>query len=80
MDGLDAGAFLSALTERDQQVSGTTALSGLLRGQIGEALATSILREYILSGAQHPHFLKVLCELTTEPQQTRILSALAPLS
>jgi hypothetical protein len=36
--------------------------------------------QYILSGAGHPHFLSVLCELTTEAQQARIMSALAPLS
>jgi hypothetical protein len=35
--------------------------------------------QYILSGAQHPHFLEVLCELTSKNQQARILAALAPL-
>lgn len=32
--------------------------------------------QYILSGAQHPHFVKVLTSLTTEPQVGRILAAL----
>ena len=51
-----------------------------------EALATeaAILAAYrwqfILSGAQHPHFLEVLSELTTESQRTRIAAALAPLA
>jgi hypothetical protein len=36
--------------------------------------------QYILSGAHHPHFLKVLCELTSPAQQTRIMAALAPLA
>ncbi len=36
--------------------------------------------QYILSGAEHPHFLEVLCELTTAAQQQRIMAALAPLA
>jgi len=36
--------------------------------------------QYILSGAQHPHFIKVLTSLITESQTQRILSALAPLT
>ena len=36
--------------------------------------------QYILSGAEHPHFLAVLGELTTARQQTRIFEALAPLA
>lgn len=36
--------------------------------------------QFILSGAQHPHFLEVLSELTTESQRTRIVAALAPLA
>jgi hypothetical protein len=35
--------------------------------------------QYILSGAQHPHFIKVLTSLITESQAGRIQSALAPL-
>lgn len=36
--------------------------------------------QYILSGAQHEHFLKVLGELVTEAQMQRIGAALAPLA
>ncbi|HZN00493.1 MAG TPA: hypothetical protein VFB70_13925 [Pyrinomonadaceae bacterium] len=43
-------------------------------------LETGLLRayrwQYILSGAQHPHFIKVLTSLTTEAQTERIQSAL----
>jgi hypothetical protein len=35
--------------------------------------------QYILSGAQHPHFVKVLTDLTTEAQRARIQTALATL-
>ena len=48
-----------------------------------EKLETGVLRsyrwQYILSGAQHPHFIKVLTSLITEAQTDRIQSALAPL-
>jgi len=48
-----------------------------------ERLETGLLRayrwQYILSGAQHPHFIKVLTSLVTEAQANRILAALAPL-
>jgi hypothetical protein len=36
--------------------------------------------QFILSGAQHPRFLIVLSELTTDSQRTRIVAALAPLA
>ena len=36
--------------------------------------------QYILSGAEHPHFQKVLMDHTTEAQQRRIGAALAPLT
>jgi hypothetical protein len=45
----------------------------------GEVLA-AYRWQFILSGAQHPHFLEVLSELTTEPQRARIVAALAPLA
>ena len=35
--------------------------------------------QYILSGAQHPHFLKVLTGLTTEAQRARIQAAVSTL-
>jgi len=46
-------------------------------------LETGLLRayrwQYILSGAQHPHFIKVLTSLVTDLQAERIQSALKPL-
>jgi hypothetical protein len=49
-----------------------------------QALADGILRayrwQYILSGASHPHFVKVLTSLITEAQARRITEALAPLT
>jgi hypothetical protein len=48
-----------------------------------DKLATGVLAayrwQYILSGAQHPHFIKVLTSLITGAQTERIQSALAPL-
>jgi hypothetical protein len=35
--------------------------------------------QYILSGAQHPHFLKLLSEMTTDKQLQRIVTALQPI-
>lgn len=47
------------------------------------AIGTGVLEayrwQYILSGAQHPHFVQVLTGLTTEAQVGRILKALEPL-
>ena len=47
------------------------------------ALADGVQRayrwQYILTGAQHPHFRKVLGELTDEEQPQRIPSALVTL-
>lgn len=42
LSGVDAGGFLGALTGRDQQVDGSAAMTGVLRGQVGEALATGV--------------------------------------
>jgi len=36
--------------------------------------------QYILSGAQHPHFIKVLTGLITEAQAERIQAALVQLN
>ena len=48
------------------------------------ALETGVLRayrwQYILSGAQHPHFVKVLTGLITDQQVERIQTALASLA
>jgi hypothetical protein len=35
--------------------------------------------QYIVSGVQHPHFGRLLTEMTTEPQMQRIQAALAPI-
>jgi hypothetical protein len=49
-----------------------------------DRLETGLLRayrwQYILSGAQHPHFIKVLTSLITDSQTERIQSALQLLS
>jgi len=48
-----------------------------------DKLETGVLRayrwQYILSGAQHPHFIKVLTSLITDAQTERIQSALSTL-
>jgi len=48
-----------------------------------EAVKAGVLKayryQYILSGAQHPHFLKVLGGLITEDQAGRIQAAVATL-
>ncbi len=47
------------------------------------ALAAGVLRayrwQYIGSGVQHPHFVRLLSGMTTEAQMARIQSALAPI-
>jgi hypothetical protein len=35
--------------------------------------------QYIVSGAQHPHFVKMLSGMTTRPQMQRVQAALAPI-
>jgi hypothetical protein len=47
---------------------------------VGDVVLAAYRWQYILSGAQHPHFLEVLCELTTPAQQARIMAALAHLA
>jgi hypothetical protein len=46
-------------------------------------IATTLVKAYrwqfIVSGVQHPHFVRVLSELTTDSQLTRIQLALAPI-
>jgi len=48
-----------------------------------EQLRAGLLRayrwQYIVSGAQHPHFIALLEELTTTAQRERVFTALAPL-
>jgi hypothetical protein len=54
-----------------------------LTPQEGNSLESGLLRayrwQYILSGAQHPHFIKVLTSLITGTQTERIQSALSTL-
>ncbi len=50
------------------------------RRKLQSGLLAAYRWQYILSGAQHPHFIKVLTSLITETQTQRILSALAPLT
>ena len=55
-------------------------LTALHRRELGEKLLKAYRWQYILSGARHPHFLKVMRELLSEPQMSRIAGALASLS
>ena len=50
------------------------------RNQLEAGLLRAYRWQYILSGAQHPHFIKVLTSLTTDSQTGRIQSALQLLS
>ena len=54
-------------------------LSADERGKLETGLLRAYRWQYILSGAQHPHFIKVLTSLITGAQTERIQSALAPL-
>ncbi|MDJ0941880.1 MAG: hypothetical protein QNJ30_00320 [Kiloniellales bacterium] len=56
------------------------ALGRLDRAALGKGVLEAYRRQYILSGAEHPHFVKVLTEMTTEPQRLRVETALATLS
>lgn len=53
-------------------------------GPSAERIGTTLLKayrwQYIVSGAQHPQFLKVLCSLANDTQMARIGAALAPLA
>jgi hypothetical protein len=49
------------------------------RHAIEQGMLKAYRWQYILSGAQHPHFVKVLTDLTTEAQRARIQTALATL-
>ena len=60
--------------------TGGRRLSGDEQRKLEAGLLGAYRWQYILSGAQHPHFIKVLTSLITEAQTQRILSALAPLS
>jgi uncharacterized OsmC-like protein len=69
--GRDADYFLRTISRR---------LAAQQEATIHAVVLAAYRWQYILSGAEHPHFLKVLCELTTEAQQARILAALAALA
>jgi hypothetical protein len=66
----------------DSQYFANTCGRQLSADEIGK-VETGLLRayrwQYILSGAQHPHFIKVLTSLITEAQTQRIQSALTSL-
>lgn len=49
------------------------------RADIEDGVLRAYRWQYILSGAQHPHFLEVLTSLTTPAQINRITAALSPL-
>jgi len=49
------------------------------KDKLESGLLRSYRWQYILSGAQHPHFIKVLTSLVTDAQTERIQSALATL-
>jgi hypothetical protein len=48
--------------------------------QVQDTVLAAYRWQYILSGAEHPHFLAVLTELTTPAQRDHIVGALAPLA
>jgi len=66
----DADYFLRTVGRRLEPEEATATRDGVL---------AAYRWQFILSGAEHPHFLEVLCELTTEAQQGRIMAALATL-
>jgi hypothetical protein len=49
------------------------------RKKLESGLLRAYRWQYILSGAQHPHFIKVLTSLITDSQTERVQSALATL-
>jgi len=49
------------------------------RGCLRDGILKSYRWQYIFSGAEHPHFLKVLTGMITEEQGARIMAALATL-
>lgn len=66
----DAGYFmaLSSAALNDQQ-----------KAAIADTFLKAYRWQYISSGIQHTRFTKVLAELTSESQMTKIVTALAPL-
>jgi len=74
--------ILQAQSASDAEYFGMTCGRALGRDEF-EAVKAGVLKayryQYILSGAQHPHFLKVLGGLITEGQAGRIQAAVATL-
>ena len=54
-------------------------LSSEERDKLQAGLLRAYRWQYILSGAQHPHFIKVLTSLITDAQTERVQAALASL-
>ena len=51
----------------------------LARDVTQESFLRAYRWQYIVSGAQHPHFGRLLADMTTPAQMTRIQQALAPI-
>ncbi|WP_199244478.1 hypothetical protein [Lysobacter panacisoli] len=49
------------------------------RAHVGEVLRRAYRWQYVVSGAQHPRFERLLAEMTTPGQQHRIAMALEPI-
>ncbi len=76
-------ALLQAQAAEDAKYFAETcgrALGRLERDGLAAGVLGAYRRQYILSGARHPHFVEVLTDLTTVPQRLRIEAALATLS
>lgn len=71
--------ILQAQAEEDARYFTETSYrnySRTMRRHITDGLVKAYRWQYILSGVQHPHFIKVLGELTTDEQRNRIQAAL----
>jgi hypothetical protein len=55
-------------------------LTGFETGMVQKTLLEAYRWQYILSGAQHPHFARTLASLTTDAQLGRIHDALSCLA
>jgi hypothetical protein len=75
------GIFQVQATDDAQYFADTCGrrLSAEERDKLEKGLLRSYRWQYILSGAQHPHFIKVLTSLITDKQTERIQAALATL-
>jgi hypothetical protein len=64
-------AYFRAIAERD--------FDGEQVAQLGEGVLKAYRWQYIVSGAQHPRFLKLLLGMITREQAERVTKALAPI-